>query len=82
MDMGSEKPTRRRARRNPSEPSMIDLELGTIAFTAHRELEAVEMTVISPEGRGFKTWLGSDIAAVTALRFVGAVMRLISADPT
>jgi hypothetical protein len=79
MDMGCTDPTAT----NPSDqPAIHEIELGAITFVTHRELEAVEVTIVSPEGDGVRTWLGRDIAAVTALRFVGATLRLIEGITT
>ena len=64
------------------QPAIVEIELGSIAFIAHRELQAVEMTITAPDGAGVRTWVGIDVAPITALHFVGAVMRLISGDPT
>jgi hypothetical protein len=37
------------------------------------------LTVVDPNGRGYRTWIGGDLAPAAALRFVGATLRLISA---
>jgi hypothetical protein len=64
------------------QPIIVDLECGEIRFLAHRELEAVELTVTDPSGNGYRTWLGVDLAPTAALRFCAAVVRLIGGDPT
>ena len=76
--MAEAKASRRRARRNP----VVELECCELRILAHRELNAIELTVIDPAGKGYRTWIGADLAPSAALHFCGATMRLIEADQT
>jgi hypothetical protein len=78
MDMGSRQPTRHRARHNP----VSEIECAELHTVAHHTLHALELTVVDPEGRGFRTWIGADVAPHAALRFCAATVRLIGGDPT
>ena len=49
---------------------------------AHTTLNAVEWTVTDPEGRGFRTWVGADLAPRAALLFCAATVRLIEGITT
>jgi hypothetical protein len=74
--MAEAKPTRHRARRNP----IIELEAAEVRIVAHFELAAVELTVTDQNGRGYRTWIGFDIAPHCALRFCAATVRLLGGD--
>jgi hypothetical protein len=76
--MADAKPTRRRARRNP----IREIEAAELRIVAHHVLNAVELTVVDQTGRGFRTWIGADLAPTAALRFCAATVRLIGGDPT
>jgi hypothetical protein len=58
------------------QPTITEIECGEIRFVAHRELEAIELTVVDPAGRGFRTWIGADLAPRAALLFCAATVRL------
>ena len=45
--MAKPKPTRQRAARNP----VVELECCELRILAHRELNAIELTVIDPAGK-------------------------------
>jgi hypothetical protein len=53
-----------------------------VQIVAHHALAAVELTVVDQEGRGYRTWVGADVAPAVALRFFGALIRLISPEVT
>jgi hypothetical protein len=76
--MAKPKPTRQRARRNP----VREIECAELRIVAHHALNCIEMTLTDPAGRGYRTWIGADLAPHAALKFCGAVMRLTGADPT
>ena len=58
-----------------------EIEAVEIRFLAHGELNAVELTVLDQNGRGFRSWIGADRVSEAALRFVGATLRLLGAEP-
>ena len=68
--------------RGCSKPGIVELECAGVQILAHHALNAVELTVVDQDGRGFRTWLGADVAPAVALRFFGAVMRLIAPEVT
>jgi hypothetical protein len=74
--MAGQKTTRRRARRN----SIVEQEAAEVRIVAHFELAAVELTVTDQTGRGYRTWIGYDIAPHVALRFCAATVRLLGGD--
>jgi hypothetical protein len=78
MAMAEAKTTRRRTRSKP----VIELECSAFQVVAHHHLNAVELTVVDQDGRGFRTWVGADIAPTAALRFCAAVVRLVSIEVT
>jgi hypothetical protein len=59
------------------QPAIVEIECGNIRFAAHSALNALELTVTSPEGNGYRTWIGADLAPRAALLFCAAVVRLI-----
>jgi hypothetical protein len=79
--MAEPKGTRRRARRKLPE-GIVEIECAELRTVAHRELEAVELTVVDPNGNGYRTWIGADLAPHAALRFCAATVRLVEAIPT
>jgi hypothetical protein len=76
MAMAESKPRRPRAPRKP----VKEIECAEARFVAHHALNAVELTVVDQTGRGFRTWIGADVAPHVALRFCAAVVHLISGD--
>jgi hypothetical protein len=46
----------------------------------HTALIAVELTVVYPAGRGFRTWIGADLAPRAALPFCAATVRLAEGE--
>jgi hypothetical protein len=64
------------------QPAIVEIECAELRTIAHLGLNAVELTVVDPSGKGFRTWLGADLAPTAALRFCAAVVRLIGGDPT
>jgi hypothetical protein len=78
MAMAESKPRRPRAPRKP----VKEIECAEARFVAHHALNAVELTVVDQTGRGYRTWIGADLAPHAALKFCGAVMRLTGADST
>jgi hypothetical protein len=77
--MATDDSKRRRAPRKPRQPAIVEIEAAEFRTVAHHQLNAVELTVVDPNGRGYRTWIGGDLAPAAALRFVGATLRLISA---
>ena len=61
-------------------PNIIEIELGNIRFAAHTALNALELTVTAPDGSGYRTWIGADLAPRAALLFCAAVVRLVEGD--
>jgi hypothetical protein len=49
---------------------------------ARPELHATEVTVTDPAGRGYRTWIGADLAPTAALRLCATVVRLLGSNPT
>jgi hypothetical protein len=80
--MATDDSKRPSARRKPREPAIVEIEAAELRTIAHHALNAVELTVVDPSGRGFRTWIGADLAPSAALRFCAAVVRLIGGDPT
>jgi hypothetical protein len=76
--MAGSKATRRGGRSNP----IREIETAGVQIVAHHALNAVELTVVDEAGRGYRTWFGADAAPTVALRFFGAVMRLIAVEVT
>ena len=72
----AESKTTHRRRRN--KPGITELECAGNQIVAHHALNAVEITLVDQDGRGVRTWVGADVAPAIALRFFGAVMRLIA----
>jgi hypothetical protein len=62
--------------------NIVELECAGIGFLAHTTLNAIEMTVVAPDGSGFRTWIGADAAPTVALKFGAAVVRLVEGVTT
>jgi hypothetical protein len=41
------------------QPAIVEIECAELRTIAHLGLNAVELTVVDPSGKGFRTWLGS-----------------------
>ncbi len=66
--------------RVPVNPASSKSSAAGSAFVAHTALNAVELTVVDPAGRGFRTWIGAAVAPSAALRFCAATVRLVEGD--
>jgi hypothetical protein len=64
--------SRRRARKL----GITDIEAAVLGITVQLELNAIELWVTDPGGKGFRTWIGAYRAMEVALTFAAAALRL------
>jgi hypothetical protein len=64
------------SRRRARQPGITEIEAAGLGISAELELNAIELWVTDPAGKGFRTWIGADRAIEVALTFVAAALRL------